>query len=166
MTTFYTIGAILAVVLPLFTKFGKKPTWKRIMDKVKPTTDVPSTPDKVSWFDPIVFKILAQMVEQIARKTPPSPDVALPTPTKEPSTVQELLAWLATMVNFPTSPTTPVTTAPLAPIEHEDKLAQLVACAKQLALAEPDFDVVVSITETDGVKVVQSPRAKVVNAKP
>ena len=61
-----------------------------------------------------------------------------------------------------------VTTAPttdVEPVEHSDKLAQLVSCARILAAAEPDYDVLVSITEAGGVDVRQPPRVKVVNAQ-
>ena len=155
MNTLYAIGAILNVGLPLLTKFGEKPTWRRALDLFKPSNNTPS------FLDPELLKLVQPIIEQLWRKPPPAPDEPLPIPTQPPTSMADLVSRLMLLVNMPGP-----NAEPIAPVEHEDKLAQLVACAKQLATAEPDFDVIVSITADGGVEVKQPPRVKVANAKP
>lgn len=124
---------------------NKPPIWKRLVDSVVK----PSSPNMPMPTD--VVKLLPSLLTQLLRKPPPvSPDEPLPSPVSEPKSPQDLFAYILSLLALPNSTTTDVEL--IAPIEHHNDIASLVACANAVAVANPDFDITVTVNEA-GVQV-------------
>lgn len=159
LLTTYAVPLIGTAILGLFAKPNtEKPAiWKRILETfTKPSTTSPTSP-----LPNDLLKLLPSLLDQLLRKPPPvSPDEPLPT-VPDPKSPQDLITYILSLLSLPPSPTAP---GPddvelISPVEHHNDIASLVACANAVAVANPEFDITVTVNE-NGVQVGKVKRAK------
>ena len=149
----YAVPLIGTAILGLFAKPGEKTVWENLLSVVVKPKPKPGTPPSND-----VLSLLPSLLEQLLHKTPPGkPDV--PLPPADPKNPQDLVAYILSLLSVP-SPTKPDDVEVVLPLDEHDDLASLVACANAVAKANPEYDIIVTITVDGGAEVKKVPHSK------
>ena len=150
----YAIPLIGTALMAVFATPNDKTVLHNIVSVVKPKS--PTT----SQLPADLMKLLPSLLEQLVRKpSPVAPDEPLPVPV-DPKSPQDLISYILSLLSMPSSPTVPGPDDELiTPVEYHSDIASLVACANAVAVANPEYDIQVTVNET-GVQVVKVKRAQ------